>query len=104
MDGRCETSIDCRGRSERSGGPDRPAFESQENISVTGHCRNVGEYVEFTAERALNDFALSANPLRRAVYLMSAGRRLRRRLDTEARRRGQRVPRFGELGFKKTKR
>jgi len=68
---------------------------------VTGHCRNVGEYVEFEAERALNDFILPANPLRRAVYLMTAGRRRRRRLDSEARRRGQTVPRFDELGFTK---
>jgi hypothetical protein len=81
-----------------------PGFESQENTSVTGHCRNVGEYIEFGAERALNDFILPANPLRRAVYLMSAGRRLHRRLDSEARRRGQQVPRFDELGFNKTKR
>jgi hypothetical protein len=80
-----------------------PAFESQENASVTGHCRNVGDYVEFEAERALNDFILPANPLRRAVYLMSAGRRLRRRLNSEARRRGQTVPRFDELGFTKAK-
>jgi hypothetical protein len=78
-------------------------FDSQENISVIGHCRNTGEYIEFGAERALNDFIVPANPLRRAVYLLSAGRRLRRRLDSEARRRGQRVPRFDELGFSKPK-
>ena len=77
-------------------------FDSQENITVVGRCRNTGDYVEFDAERTLNEIILPANPLRRAVYVMSAGRRLRRRLDSEARRRGQRVPRFDELGFSKT--
>ena len=80
------------------------AFESQENISVTGHCRNVGEHVEFEAQRALNDFIIPADPIRRVIHLVSAGRRLRRRLDAEAQRRGQRVPRFDELGFGKAKR
>lgn len=80
-----------------------PAFESQENASLTGRCRRVGEHIEFEAERALNDFVIPANPLRRAMQLISAGRRLKRRLDSEARRRGQRVPRFDELGFDKSK-
>jgi hypothetical protein len=81
-----------------------PAFESQENTSLTGHCRSIGDYIEFEPERTLNDFIVPANPLRRAVYLMSAGRRMKRRLDSEARRRGQRVPRFDELGFNKADR
>ncbi|AGZ48955.1 hypothetical protein PJK45_09140 [Mycobacterium kansasii] len=81
-----------------------PAFESQENASLTGHCRNTGEHIEFDVERALNDFIIPAKPLRRAVHLMSASRRLKRRLDSEARRRGQRVPRFDELGFTKSER
>ncbi|OOK73533.1 hemerythrin HHE cation binding domain protein [Mycobacterium kansasii] len=38
------------------------------------------------------------------MHLMSASRRLKRRLDSEARRRGQRVPRFDELGFTKSER
>jgi hypothetical protein len=49
----------------------------------------------------LNDFIVPSNPIRRAVYLMSAGRRLRKRLDAEAQRRGQTVPRFADLGFSK---
>jgi hypothetical protein len=76
-------------------------FYSQENISLIGRCRNVGEYIEFDAERALNDLIIPANPVRRIMYIVSAGRRLRPRLDSEARRRGQRVPRFDELGFSK---
>lgn len=80
-----------------------PAFESQDNACLVGHCRNVGEHVEFDVERALNDFIIPANPLRRAVHLMSASRRLKRRLDSEARRRGRLVPSFDELGFTKPK-
>ena len=79
------------------------AFYSQENLSVMGRCRTAGACIEFDAERALNDLILPANPLRRALYLMSARRKLTRRLDAEARRRGQRVPRFDELGFTKNK-
>ncbi len=74
-------------------------FDSQQSISVLGHCHNLGEWIEFDAERSLSDIGLSANPLRRAVYMMSVGRRLRRRLDSEAQRRGQTVPRFDELDF-----
>jgi hypothetical protein len=76
-------------------------FYSQENITVVGRCGNAGDCIEFGAERTLNEIILPANPLRRTIYLMSAGRRLRRRLDSEARRRGQRVPRFDELGLAK---
>jgi hypothetical protein len=76
-------------------------FDRQENISMLGRCRNAGECIEFDAERTLNEIILPANPLRRTIYLMSARRRLRRRLGSEARRRGQRVPRFDELGLAK---
>jgi len=68
---------------------------------MLGRCRNAGECIEFDAERTLNEIILPANPLRRTIYLMSARRRLRRRLGSEARRRGQRVPRFDELGLAK---
>jgi hypothetical protein len=37
-----------------------------------------------------------------STHAMPPGRRLRR-LDSEARRRGQRVPRCDDLGFSKTK-
>jgi hypothetical protein len=33
--------------------------------------------------------------------MLSAGRRLSKRLDSEAARRGQSVPRFADLGFNK---
>ncbi|BCI88236.1 hypothetical protein NIIDMKKI_34420 [Mycobacterium kansasii] len=44
-----------------------PAFESQENASLTGHCRNTGEHIEFDVERALNDFIIPAKPAARGA-------------------------------------
>jgi hypothetical protein len=79
-------------------------FDSQENITMIGRCRNAGEHIEFDAKRTLNEITLPANPLRRTVYMMSFGRRLRPRLVSEAHRRGQTVPHFDELGFSKRKR
>ena len=81
-------------------------FDSQDNISLIGRCRTSdsdGDTVEFDVERALNDLILPKNPLRRTVHMLSAGRRLRTRLDSEAARRGQTVPTFDELGFTKNK-
>ena len=77
-------------------------FDSQENIGLVGGCHVNGDgSVEFEARRALNDFIVPKNPLRRMIYLASAGRRLSKRLDAEAARRGQTVPRFADLGFSK---
>ncbi|NMO01252.1 pyridoxamine 5'-phosphate oxidase family protein [Gordonia sp. TBRC 11910] len=73
-------------------------FDSQSNVGVIGTCRWVGESVEFHAERLMQNFDVPRNPLRRAVHMLSAGRKLKRRLDSEAQRRGQRVPRYEELG------
>ena len=78
-------------------------FESQDNISLVGHCRNsqsADGTVEFDVERTLNDLILPKNPLRRTLQMLSAGRRLRTRLESEAARRGQTVPTFDELGFR----
>jgi hypothetical protein len=77
-------------------------FDSQENISVVGRCHvNVDGTVDFDAHRTLNDFIVPKNPLRRTIYMLSAGRRLNKRLASEAARRGQAVPRFADLGFTK---
>ena len=77
-------------------------FDSQENIGLIGTVEpNADGSVDFVAERALNDFIVPRNPIRRAVYMLSAQRRLNRRLDSEAARRGQTVPTFAELGFQK---
>ena len=78
-------------------------FESQDNISLVGHCRSsqsADGTVEFDVERTLNDLILPKNPLRRTLQMLSAGRRLRTRLESEAARRGQTVPTFDELGFR----
>jgi hypothetical protein len=78
-------------------------FDSQENIAVVGRSRvNTDGTVDFEAQRTLNDFIMPKNPLRRTMYMLSAGRRLSKRLDIEAARRGQTVPRFVDLGFSKT--
>ena len=73
-------------------------FDGQENITIVGRCEQSGEDVEFRAERALNEFVVSANRFRRTVHIVRARRKLRCRLESEARRRGQRVPRFDEVG------
>ena len=77
-------------------------FDSQENIGLVGSCRaNADGSVDFDADRALNEFIVPKNPIRRMIYLMSAGRKLSKRLESEAARRGQAVPRFEDLGFSK---
>jgi hypothetical protein len=77
-------------------------FDSQENIAVVGTSHvNADGTVDFEAQRTLNDFIVPKNPIRRTIYMLSAGRRLDKRLDSEAARRGQTVPRFAELGFSK---
>jgi hypothetical protein len=77
-------------------------FDSQENIALVGRSHvNADGTVDFEAQRALNDFIVPKNPIRRTIYMLSAGRRLNKRLDSEAARRGQEVPRFADLGFSK---
>jgi len=78
-------------------------FDSQENIGLVGSCRvNADGSVDFEAQRALNDFIVPKNPVRRMIYLAAAGRRLSKRLDAEAARRGQTAPKFADLGFSKS--
>jgi hypothetical protein len=78
-------------------------FDSQENIAVVGRSHvNADGTVDFHAERTLNDFIVPKNSIRRTIYMLSAGRRLNKRLDAEAVRRGQPVPRFADLGFNKS--
>jgi hypothetical protein len=75
-------------------------FDSQENIAIVGRSHvNADGTVDFEAQRSLNDFIVPKNPIRRAFYMLAAGRRLSKRLDSEAARRGQEVPRFADLGF-----
>ena len=77
-------------------------FDSQENLAMAGRAHvNADGTVDFEAQRTLNDFIVPKNPIRRTFYMLSAGRRLNKRLDAEAARRGQSVPRFADLGFSK---
>jgi hypothetical protein len=77
-------------------------FDSQENITLVGRSHvNANGTVDFEAQRTLNDFIVPKNSIRRSLYMLSAGRRLNRRVESEAGRRGQPVPRFAELGFSK---
>ena len=79
-------------------------MESQENLGLAGVASVGNGVVHVTVDRALNDFPVPRNPLRRGVQMMGAGRRLRPRLAYEAERRGQRVPVFDELGYRRSKR
>ncbi|WP_068269520.1 hypothetical protein [Aldersonia kunmingensis] len=76
-------------------------FDSQENITLTGTCTRVGEDVEFTVERTLNEVNVPKNPLRRMAGMLTLRRELEHRLDAEAARRGQSVPKFDELDFRR---
>ncbi len=62
---------------------------------------NADGTVDFEAQRTLNDFIVPKNAIRRTIYMLSAGRRLNKRLDPEAARRGQTVPRFADLALTK---
>jgi hypothetical protein len=72
-------------------------FDGQENIGLAGRCVTRGDEVHVTVDRSLNDWGVPRNPLRNAISMLRAGRRLRPRLVAEAARRGQRLPTFDEL-------
>lgn len=76
-------------------------FDGQENIGLVGCARSAEGRVHITVERALSDWGVPRNQAGKAFGLWRAGRRLRPRLATEALRRGQRPPRFDELGFRR---
>lgn len=77
-----------------------PTLESQENLGLAGEATVRGGTVRFSVTRALNDFPVPRNPVRRGLHMLRAGRQLRPRLVHEAQRRGQPVPTFAELGFR----
>ncbi|HVL06234.1 MAG TPA: hypothetical protein VM388_09600 [Acidimicrobiales bacterium] len=78
-------------------------MESQDNLGLAGVAAVGAGAVHVRVDRALNDFPLPRNPLRRGVHILRAGRRLRPRLAYEAERRGQRVPAFADLGFRRAR-
>jgi hypothetical protein len=76
-------------------------MESQDNLGLAGVATVVDGAVHVRVERALNDFPVPRNPVRRGVLMLRAGRRLRPRLAYEAERRGQQVPAFADLGYRR---
>ena len=79
-------------------------MEHQENLGLAGVASVGAGVVHVRVDRTLNDFPLPRNPVRRAVQMMGAGRRLRPRLAYEAERRGQQVPAFADLGYRRSSR
>lgn len=67
-------------------------FIGQENRTVVGTVTSRPGAVDFEVERALAGWSIVGGTARRGAGLMLSGMRLRRRLETEARRRFQPVP------------
>lgn len=80
------------------GHPER--FSGQENHSFVGKVTSDDGGPRLQVERALGDWSLAGGPVRMALSFLSKGPKLRRRLASEAARRGQPVPkvRFPEFG------
>ncbi|MEW9528428.1 hypothetical protein [Microbispora sp. NPDC049125] len=70
-----------------------PAMEWQENVVLVGAATGEGDRLSVRVERALNDWSLSENRRERNRSFLGQGRMLRKRLETEAARRGQPIPR-----------
>jgi hypothetical protein len=69
------------------------AFTSQENRTFVGHVSATGQDGVFRVERLLADWSLTGNKLAMTAGFLGKGRRLAPRLQSEASRRGQPVPR-----------
>jgi len=67
-------------------------FVGHENAAFVGQATTEGDRLHFLVERRLGDFVLPGGPLRRTGRFLAYGRRLRRRLEPECRRRRQPVP------------
>lgn len=70
-----------------------PAMEWQENVVLVGTATGAGDRLHVRVERALNDWSLPRNRRERNRSFLGQGRLLRKRLNAEAARRGQPVPR-----------
>ncbi|MFI9596341.1 hypothetical protein [Nonomuraea sp. NPDC052265] len=70
-----------------------PAMEWQENVVLVGSGAGAGDRLSVRVERALNDWSLPENRRERGRSFLGQGRMLRKRLEAEAARRGQPVPR-----------
>lgn len=81
----------------------RDEFDGQENVGMVGEATLLDRHadgsheVHVRVDRALADWGVPTNPLRSAVAMAAAGRRLRPRLVAEAARRGVRLPTYAEV-------
>ena len=67
-------------------------FVGQDNAAFVGQVTMEGDRLHFLVERRLGDFVLPGGLLRRTGRFLAYGRRLRRRLEPECRRRRQPIP------------
>ncbi|GAB2828750.1 hypothetical protein GCM10022221_29010 [Actinocorallia aurea] len=75
-----------------------PDLKWQENVVLLGSATvRGGDGLAVTVERALPDWSLPEQPLKRMVSLLTHGRQLRHRIRAEAARRGQPVPEIRRL-------
>ncbi|WP_432934234.1 hypothetical protein ACQPZZ_20190 [Microbispora sp. CA-135349] len=75
-----------------------PAMEWQENVVLVGTATGEGDRLSVRVDRALNDWSLPRNRRERNRSFLGQGRMLRKRLQAEAARRGQPVPRVRRPG------
>jgi hypothetical protein len=68
-------------------------FTGQENHTLLGSLEIAGDGPGFRVERAIGDWSPAGNRAHSALAFLAAGRSLRPRLEAEAARRGQPVPR-----------
>jgi hypothetical protein len=80
-------------------------FDGQENIGLAGRAvQDADGVVRVTVDRALADWGVAKSAVRSSIAMWRAGRALRPRLQTEAARRGVRLPTFDDLGFVRPRR
>jgi hypothetical protein len=70
-----------------------PALEWQENVVLVRTATGEGDRLSMRVERALNDWSLAGNRRERNRSFLGQGKMLRKRLEAEAARRDQPVPR-----------
>jgi hypothetical protein len=81
----------------------RPSFDGQENVGLVGtatvvdHDDDGAAVVRVRVDRALADWGVPRNPLRSALAMTVAARRLRPRLVAEAARRGTPLPTYEQV-------
>jgi hypothetical protein len=71
--------------------------DGQENVGLVGTAAVEGTTVRVRVDRALNDWTLPKSKGGAALGMLKARRRMAPKLEAEAARRGQRVPRYADL-------